>query len=140
MASINVVGDFQKSGLTKKQLEEAIEAVFFELKSKNLKVKSFDKVINIAFVDPEDIQKKNLEYRKIDKPTDVLSFDYGDEGDILLCIDIIDSYREADSLKDSVIKTIIHGVLHLFGKTHENEKEHAIMEKIANKIFEGLYK
>ncbi len=135
MANINIVGNFNKSGLTKKQLKEAVEAVFFEVRNKKLKVKNHDKTINIVFVSAEDIQKKNLEYRKKDEPTDVLSFDYGDEGDILLCTELIDKYREGDSLKGSIIKTLIHGALHLFGYTHENKKDRDIMEEAEEKIF-----
>lgn len=140
MANINVVGDFIKSGLTQKELKDVVEAVFFVVKNSKLKIKNFDKVINIAFVEAEYIQKRNLEYRKIDRPTDVLSFDYGDEGDILLCIEMIDKYKDSDNLKESVIKTLIHGLLHLFGYDHEKDKDHAIMEKVANKVFEGLSK
>ncbi|MEK7447832.1 MAG: rRNA maturation RNase YbeY [Patescibacteria group bacterium] len=164
MANINVVGDFKKSGLTQKELKSTVEAVFDVLDpspSSRAEAEGFlknksegkrflhsppsgvgrnDKIINIAFVEAKDIQKKNLEYRKVDKPTDVLSFDYGDEGDILLCLDVIDKYKEGDTLKDSIIKTLIHGSLHLFGYDHEKDKDHAIMEKIANKAFERLSK
>lgn len=132
MANINVVGDFIKSGLTQKELKGVVEAVFDVLDK--------EKGVNVAFVASTDIQKKNLEYRKIDKPTDVLSFDYEDEGDVLLCVDIINEYKETDSLRDAVTKTLIHGALHLFEYDHENEKDHAIMEKIANKVFERLSK
>lgn len=132
MASINVVGVYKKSGLTQKQLKGIVEAVFDVLgKSKG---------VNIAFVDKNDIQKENLKYRKIDGPTDVLSFDYADEGDILLCTDMIDKYRENEDLNDAITKTLVHGVLHLFGYDHEKDKERAIMEKMENKIFERLPK
>ncbi|MDO8507952.1 MAG: rRNA maturation RNase YbeY [bacterium] len=130
MASINVVGDFFKSGLTEAEIESAVEAVFDVLgKSKG---------INVAFVEAENIQKENLKYRHIDKPTDVLSFDYEDEGDILLCLEIIDKYKEGESLKEATTKTLIHGALHLFGHDHENDKDHAIMEKMAKEIFGRL--
>lgn len=130
MASIGVVGDYKKSGLTSKELQNIVKAVFDVLgRQKN---------INIAFVDAEEIRVQNLEYRKMDKPTDVLSFDYEDEGDILLCIDKIDEYKDEDSLRDSVTKTLIHGALHLFGYDHENDKDHAIMDEISNKVFRRL--
>lgn len=168
MASINVVGDYIKSGLTQGELKGTVEAVFDILSSSlssraqqrevegplknSLGGKGFlrspfrgvgrnDKDINIAFVDAEDIRKKNSEYRKIDKPTDVLSFDYEDEGDILLCIELIDQMKGTlEDLSEAVQKTLIHGTLHLFGYDHENDKDHAIMEKIANQVFEGLSK
>lgn len=170
MANINVVGDFKKSGLKKRDITETVEAVFVILGSPlssraevkgSLKNKpegkgflhsplggvgrndsctiskcGAGKVINIAFVEAEDIQKKNLEYRKINRPTDVLSFNYEDEGDILLCLDLILEMKEtSEKLSEAVQKTIIHGVLHLFGYDHEKSKDRAIMENMEEKIF-----
>jgi probable rRNA maturation factor len=138
MANINVVGVFKKSGLTQKDLKNVVETVFFIVKNAKLATR---KNINIAFVEAGDIQKKNLEYRKIDKPTDVLSFDYGDEGDILLCLDLIREMKEtSEELSEAVQKTIAHGTLHLFGYDHENEKDRAIMEKMENKVWGKIVK
>ena len=160
MANINVLGDFNKSGLTMEDIQDTVKAAFGILSpplssraqvegslKNNTQGKGFlhsplsgvgrnDKTINIAFVDPDEIQVKNLEYRKKDSPTDVLSFDYGDEGDILLCTDIIDNLRDKDeTLSEAILKTLIHGTLHLFGFDHENEKERDIMEETGEKIF-----
>jgi len=166
MARINVVGDFFKSGLTEAEIQSTVKAVFDTLGTplsfsglnrgsrKNEKpdwipasagmtkrqgVGRNDKVLNIAFVEPEEIQKRNLEYRKKDSPTDVLSFDYGDEGDILLCNQKINEMKEADeTLAEATQKTIIHGALHLYGFDHENEKDRAIMEKREHKVFKAI--
>ncbi len=133
MANINVVGDFHKSGLTKVEIEKAVKAVFDTLDKA--------KKINIAFVDAREIQKQNLKYRKIDKPTDVLSFDYEDEGDILLHIDLIDEFKEtSEKLSDAILKTLIHGSLHLFGYDHENKKDYDIMKKTEDKVWEEISK
>lgn len=128
---INIVGSYKENGLTKADIENAVKAVFDILDT--------EKTINIAFVEPKEIQAKNLEYRKKDKPTDVLSFNYGDEGDILLCAGEIESMKEGyESLSEAVQKTLIHGTLHLFGYNHEKEKDRAIMENMEGEIFDSL--
>jgi probable rRNA maturation factor len=77
--------------------------------------------------------KVNKEYRDIDGPTDVLSFEQGDEyldddgkrwfmaGDILISLDtLVSNAREFGVSADEELKRlIIHGVLHLDGMDHE---------------------
>lgn len=129
MTSINVVGDYKKSGLTREDLENVVQAVFDTL--------GREKIVNVGFVSGDEIRTRNKEYRKKDEPTDVLSFDYGREGDILLYLDKIEEYKSED-LSQAVQKTIIHGVLHLFGYDHENNKDHDIMKKMENNAFRRL--
>lgn len=129
MAKINIVGDIKESGLTNREITDVVQAVFDCVKK--------EKIVNIGFVSGDEIRIRNKEYRKKDEPTDVLSFDYGSEGDILLYIGKIDEYKEED-LPLAVKKTIIHGALHLFGYDHEKEEKSAIMEKIASKAIRRL--
>lgn len=144
MNKVNIVGNFQDTGLTDKDIDKAVEAVFFvisnsELAIQNKGTKPENKKINVAFVGADEIKKHNLEYRKKDSPTDVLSFDYDDEGDILLCIEIIKKYQAKDEgLREAAINTLVHGSLHLFGFDHENDYDHAIMEKIQSKVVEKI--
>ena len=72
----------------------------------------------VEFVDAERIQILNREYRKIDKPTDVLSFGVDEDGDragprelgdIVICPEHTTDLREA----------VVHGTLHLTGMDHE---------------------
>lgn len=141
---MNIVGNFKDTGLTDKEIEKAVEVIFFVINNSKLTIqnqgtKLKDKKINVAFVDTDEIKKHNLAYRKKDFPTDVLSFDYGDEGDILLCIEIIKKYQGKDEgLNEAVINTLVHGSLHLFGFDHENDDDHAIMEKIQSKVMEKI--
>ncbi len=74
----------------------------------------------------------NREYRKIDGPTDVLSFEQGDEyvddagdtwfsaGDIVISVDsLMSNAREFGVTPDEELKRlVIHGILHLSGMDH----------------------
>lgn len=128
MAQINIVGDYKKSGLKEADIENAVRAIFDFLGK--------DKVVNVAFVGDDEIQEINKKYRKKDSPTDVLSFDYEDEGDIMLCINQVNKLKDSqETLSEAVLKTLIHGTLHLFGFDHENAHDRVIMEKTENKIW-----
>jgi probable rRNA maturation factor len=76
--------------------------------------------IAIEFVAEERIRELNREFRKIDAPTDVLSFGVDEAGasagprelgDIMICRAHTDDLREA----------VVHGALHLTGMDHETD-------------------
>ena len=75
----------------------------------------------VAFVDEERIRELNRDYRRIDEPTDVLSFGVDEDrvsvgprelGDIVICPAHTADLREA----------IVHGALHLSGMDHETDE------------------
>jgi probable rRNA maturation factor len=74
----------------------------------------------VEFVDEERIRALNRDYRRIDEPTDVLSFGVDEDGvsagprelgDIVICPAHTADLREA----------IVHGALHLSGMDHETD-------------------
>jgi probable rRNA maturation factor len=74
----------------------------------------------VEFVDEDRIRELNQEHRKLDEPTDVLSFGVDEDGpaagprelgDIVICPDRTDDLREA----------VVHGALHLTGMDHETD-------------------
>ncbi len=133
MAEIKTIGNFGESGLKEADIEEAVKAAF--------QIAGKEKNVNIAFVDSGAMQLRNREYRKKNTTTDILSFDYGDEGDIMISLADIEKLKEKEeSLAEATQKTIIHGVLHLLGETHENEGDRAIMNELENKTWRKLSK
>ncbi len=76
--------------------------------------------VAIEFVGEERIRELNREHRRLDEPTDVLSFEIdGAEpspgprelGDIVICPAHTEDIREA----------VVHGALHLTGMDHETD-------------------
>lgn len=99
-------------------------------------------IFNIIFVSNDEIHKINLEYRGIDRVTDVISFALEDNsdleipefrvlGDIYIAIDV--AYEQAKMYGHSSIREICflatHGILHLLGYDHMDEDEEKIMFK-----------
>jgi len=95
-----------------------------------------DSTVNVIFVRDTAIAELNKSYRKINKPTDVLSFNIdatsGDDnifGEIYISTDTAAHYAEVDGIGyfDMIIKLCTHGFLHLLGYDHETERDKGIM-------------
>ena len=89
--------------------------------------------VTVRIVSEKDSAELNKHYRKIDKPTNILSFLIEDNpliGDLILCHPIIK--KEAKEQNKEVIShyahLVIHGYLHLLGYDHENDNEAIKME------------
>lgn len=121
----------------------------------------YETEINLFLVSMEGIQEINREHRKIDAPTDVLSFplitypipgDFSDLdldgdnfnpdtgeallGDIILCTDKVKEQagRFGHSEKREFAFLILHSMFHLFGYDHMTQEDSEIMETKQNKI------
>jgi probable rRNA maturation factor len=106
--------------------------------------------LTTRFVDAEEGQSLNREYRGKDYATNVLTFAYneGEEiaddeptrADIILCTDVLE--REAAEQKKSVEEhaahLIVHGVLHAQGYDHEDDEEAAEMEALETELLADL--
>ncbi len=128
--------------------KKTIDLILIQI-SKNIK-KSQNWTLNIIFVSNKKIQDLNKKYRKIDKPTDVLSFHYFDDFAKLKKTDIaweiiISSTKIISQAKEYWItieeefyKLLIHSILHILWFDHKNKNDFKIMEKyeilILNKI------
>ena len=95
-----------------------------------------DEECSLILVDLEEIHRINKNYRHLDRPTDVISFEdkdpYGDphyKGDIYLCIDKAMSQAQdyGHSVKREFAFLLIHGLLHIHGYDHLNPIDEKIM-------------
>ncbi len=83
--------------------------------------------LSIALVGGTKMKALNKEYRKINKPTDVLSFNYGKTGEIVICPEQVkkNAKEYGSSFRRELAKVLIHGMLHLLGYDHEKSKKEA---------------
>ena len=111
--------------------------------------------ISVTFVNDEQIHELNREYRNIDRPTDVLSFPLGENGeydsnpetgakmlgDVVISMETALSQAEkyGHSFSREVAYLTAHSVLHLLGYDHETggldkvrmrEKEETVMNQL----------
>lgn len=125
----------------------------------------YEAEINLLLTEDEQIHQMNLEFRGIDRPTDVLSFpmiDYELPGEFafleeredcfnpesgeLVLGDIVISKNKVlqqaeeygHSIKREFAFLIAHSMLHLIGYDHIEEGERILMEEEQKKILAGL--
>ena len=101
-----------------------------------------------SFVSPEEIHQLNKDYRSQDKPTNVLSFENEspDEvglkllGDVIICTDIVESESidQNKTFSDHLTHIAIHGLLHLVGYDHINDKDAEIMEAFEVELLDSF--
>ena len=91
---------------------------------------------------PKEIQKLNQQYRKKDKPTDVLSFEkvseFKDEcAEVIICPFIVRENAKTSklSLKKALAKILIHGILHVMGYDHELVQKKAEEMELKEKYY-----
>lgn len=99
--------------------------------------------VSINLVDDTEMRKINRKYRKINKPTNVLSFELSDPillGDIFISLDTVRAQAkdEGISFDAHVAHMVVHGVLHLLGYDHQNDDDAEQMETKETKILKKL--
>jgi len=95
------------------------------------------------------IKKLNKNFRNKNKSTDILSFPFDKKtliskktyiGDIIISYNFMNKPRlqNIKSFKEKVIKTFIHGYLHLLGFDHVKDKDYRIMLDEEEKIYKSV--
>ncbi|BAO99369.1 rRNA maturation RNase YbeY [Wolbachia endosymbiont of Cimex lectularius] len=113
---------------------------------KELKIDHYKPSISIALADDDLLHRLNLRFRKMDKPTNVLSFQCEqlsnkcDLGDIAISIDTIqkESNEHHISILAHAAHMLVHGLLHLLDYDHQKEDEEIIMKDLERKILTSL--
>ena len=97
----------------------------------------------------KSIKKLNKSFRNKNKPTDILSFPFNKKlkkikenyiGDIIISYNFIDKPKSQSfkSFKKKLIKTFIHGFLHLLNFDHIKDKDYIKMLKEEELIYKSV--
>ena len=95
------------------------------------------------------IKKLNKEFRNKNKSTDVLSFPFNKKkriskktyiGDIIISYNFMNKPKSQNlkSFKEKIIKTFIHGFLHLLGFDHVKNKDYKKMLNEEEKLYKSI--
>lgn len=145
---------------------EKYESTIKQVVEECFKTEKLDKTnlyISITLTNPQEIEKINMQYRNIDKPTDVLSFpmfekdelerfveenskntDVNIQGDILgdVVISIPRVYEQAEeyghSFERELAYMVVHGFYHLMGYDHMEEEDKKVMREKEEGILSKL--
>ena len=102
--------------------------------------------LSITLVGDATIRKLNREYRRKDRPTDVLSFPLGDGASQPLLGDVVISVATAKrqaaeydaTLQRELERLLIHGILHLLGHDHHKPGERLRMEREEKRLARAI--
>lgn len=110
--------------------------------------------VSLSFVTDEKIHELNRDYRGIDRPTDVLSFECDNApfegevfdnaleyelGDIIIAPDVALKQTEEfnTTFAEEITLLVVHGLLHLCGYDHIEDEEAEIMESLEDEIIKA---
>jgi len=113
--------------------------------------------IGIWFTTNKTIHKFNKEFRKKDKPTDILSFAYHSNikagqlikpkseedknlGDLIISPEYVqkNTIKMDENFEDRLKMLLVHGICHLIGYDHEDDKDFTKMQKKEKEIMKKL--
>lgn len=89
--------------------------------------------ITLRFVEPEEGQSLNHDYRGKEYATNVLSFPYEIEpviaGDLVICAAVVEreAAEQGKTLEAHYAHLVVHGILHLQGYDHETGEDDALI-------------
>lgn len=130
---------YKDTSINKSYLEKELPQYFN-------KEKNFSDIesINIIFTTLNFIHELNKEYRDIDTPTDVLSFNVDNIGEIYISLDFIKNNIDTEDIAEEIIRDMVHGILHILGYDHKDKfnqqtKDKEIMFVKQEKILQNIY-
>ena len=105
--------------------------------------------LNLLLSNNKKIKKLNKDFRKKNKPTDILSFPFNEKlkiskqtfiGDIIISYNFINKPKsqKLKIFKTKLIKIFIHGFLHLLGFNHLKNKDYIKMLKEEDRIYKSV--
>jgi len=108
-------------------------------------------IVSLALADDETLRRLNREHRATDRPTNVLAFPDGgragpEPGAALLLGDVVvaletataEAARDGRTVSDHLCHLVVHGVLHLLGYDHDDDRSAEEMEALERRALAAL--
>ncbi len=124
----------------RRQLQQWVDAALGESDS--------DNEIVIRIVDEAESAELNQQYRHKSGPTNILSFPFEAPpgldlellGDLVVCAPVVakEAEQQHKKLLDHWAHIVVHGVLHLLGYDHVDDKDAERMESLEIKLLQQL--
>ena len=106
-------------------------------------------ILSLLLSNNKCIKKLNKNFRNKNKSTDILSFPLAKKtsiskntyiGDIIISYDFMNKPKSQNikNFKEKVVKTFIHGYLHLLGFDHIKDKDYMRMVSEEEKIYKSV--
>lgn len=115
-----------------------LERLFAKLSAEEKKP-GWNGMVNLIFIDDKGIQSLNKQFRRINKPTDVLAFniDHPDDaksifGEVYVSIPTATKQAKENGTApaEELVRLSCHGMLHLFGYDHVKKRDALQMQAL----------
>ena len=148
MINVNVFSD-EKSWSKRIKKKELFFKKICDSFPKKYKFSNKKVSLNLLLSNNKKIKKLNKNFRKKNKPTDILSFPFNEKvkiskqtfiGDIIISYNFINKPKsqKLKIFKIKLIKIFIHGFLHLLGFNHLKNKDYVKMLKEEDFIYQSV--
>jgi probable rRNA maturation factor len=148
MININVFSE-EKAWLKKLKNKESFFKKILQTFPKKYKFIRKKVSFSLLLSNNNHIKKLNKNFRNKNKATDILSFPFSKKlkiskqtyiGDIIISYNFINKPKSQNlkSFKKKLIKTFIHGFLHLLGFDHVKNKDYIKMCKEEKRIYQSV--
>jgi len=129
---------WQAQPLAEQTVRAAIAAAAMELAA--------DGEVSVVLTDDASIRTLNRDWRKLDKPTNVLSFSAAKQAGSALLGDIVIAYEtlarecedEGREMLHHLAHLSVHGFLHLLGYDHQTDSQAEAMEGLESRIMRSM--
>jgi probable rRNA maturation factor len=143
-----LIRNFTKEKISSKFLEKIVDK-FLQIEGIKCETE-----ISLVFAGEKRIKKINKACRGINRSTDVLSFEGGDDegfvsakddflylGEIFICVPVAKRQAKAHShsFKKEISVLLVHGLFHLLGYDHIDDKDYEIMNRKEKELLGFLY-
>jgi len=134
MIRINFINQFDKNNAYKKIIKDIIK-LGYKVLSMTEKT-----IISVVVMDNHAIHELNKQYRMIDSPTDVLSFENDSDpyeiGDVFISIEkVAEQAKElAHSFEYELAFIALHGFLHCLGYDHITDEDNTEMNAVQDRV------
>ena len=142
MIKVNVILDYSKWKKKIKDPNNYLKKKLIKL-NKILHLKKKTQEFSILLTNNKKMRKLNYEFRKKNKPTDVLSFPLNYNkyiGDIAISYEIINKRSKLTNFFLEFDKMWLHGYFHLVGYDHKKLKDFKKMNKKENLVLNYFHK
>jgi probable rRNA maturation factor len=156
--TLDIISEIDFAGMKANEIKKHIRLVCNKIiKSQFAKFDINEVELCVAIVDDETIKQLNKDFRKKNKPTNVLSFPNDDVnlqqisdeklskahwmlGDVIISHETItkEAGNQQKNVIDHLTHMLVHGILHLIGYDHENDQDAKKMESLEESILSGF--
>jgi probable rRNA maturation factor len=122
-------------------LEKAGVAALLLIKARGIALGQVPEEVAVALVDDVMIAEVHGQYMDDPTPTDVITFPYGESGELLISVETAELQRKdyGTLWENEIALYLVHGILHLCGYEDTDEVGRARMDELQSGLLKEVF-